>query len=553
VQEATKPDAPSIPPSTATSTGRLEQNQIDQLLAELNPTTRRVTNAANAPASSTGGLSQDAIDQPLNDLGAPGSGDSQASAAAVPAADAAVAPALAEAVAQPSKPATGLVGRTTGSVAKPTTGSTAKPATATVAAPTAAGPPSEGPMSQDDIDKLLAELGTSTTSINAEKTRSEPAPAEAPAAKGPRRIPPAPEPVDAGAKAPPPVAAADATQALSPDEIASIVAKQQDQAPPGHESEAVIAQSDIDALVKQLAQATGGSEAQQLGEELAKHAADIDKAQEGAPPMPAPEVTRDALDVNSVLSHTQSTATVVLSPAHATLPPGSTITTVEFRAARWLLAAAVVLLGLCAGSLIVLTRSVHDLSGEIRKEREVERPVADGFAGKLELAVAKLREPDDAEQARAVRWLDELRRQHPDHAPDLALVLARHYRGRQAWRRAADEYLAVVEAGIPEDPRVLLEQAECLAALGDLAGAVRTVYGLQANEAGWLAAAPGPILDRNRQAVTDSYLVLGRLLTRQREGGTQVAQAAPAHAAPAHAAPAHDAPAHDAQPQGHHP
>jgi hypothetical protein len=510
---------PAPRPSAAnSSSGHLDQGEIDKLLAELNPTTRVKS------AASTGNthLDQNEIDRLLNELEVPaGAGSASEIVAAAPTGTIAASPA----------PASSSPVPVTAAVAKPTANSTV-----------------EGPLSQSDIDKLLAELGAPQSRVGAPKIDPEPAaPAAEAAPKATRKVPPAPEPV-----ASVPRAGSDATQALSADEIDAIIAKQGSDAPPGSDSEAVIAQSDIDALVKQLAQATGAPEAEEVAAAIAGKDADIDRLQAEASPPDSPEFTRDAVDVNSVLGRTASTASLHAQPVMMTSTV-ATVATVEWRAARWLLAAAVLLLGICSGALIVLTANIAGLSGELRAAREVEHPAADGYADKLRLALAKLEERDESERARGVRWMEELKRLHPDRAADIGLALARYFRGLGAWRRAADEYAASLEAaGGNDDPRVLLEHADCLTRLGDQAGAIRQVYAVLASEARWLAASdtagrPSPDLERNRQAVADAYLTLGRLLARTREGGSLAAAPAVAPGA-SHASAPVSAPAAG----GHH-
>jgi len=437
----------------------------------------------------------------------------------------------------------------------PTAAATAAAATATATATppakAASGDVPDGPLSQEDIDKLLSQLGASTPTLGAsKKTAAPPGPvaaADAPARTG-RTIPPAPEPVAAKP--------ADATQALSPEEIDAIVAKQGSDAPPGTESEAVIAQSDIDALVKQLAQATAAPEGQELADAIAGKAADIDRMQEGGQQAGGPDLTRDAVDVNSVLGHTASTAALQMHGGQAQTINIATVGVGEWRWGQYLLIAAVLMLGICSGVLIMLTMSVSHLSGELKAAREVEHPAVDGYADKLRLALAKLSEGDEAERARGVRWMEELRRQHPDKAADIGVSLARHFRSREAWRRAADEYGAALEAaGGVDDPQVPLEHADCLARLGDNVGAIRQIYILLSSEARWLSerdadgrAVPGR--ERNRQSIADAYLMLGRLLQRDRSG-SQVATIS-VHDKPAvqPSAPArHDV--HDAHGGGH--
>ncbi len=509
---------------SSTAGGHLDQSEIDKLLADLDPQSRKSTAASSASAH----LDQKDIDRLLNELDVTseaGSGSEVLPATGKLSATPAPAPAV-----QPSAP--------TPAVSVPAVA--ASQAAAAPAAP-------EGPLSQDAIDKMLAELGAVSSSIGAAKiapaadTIAASSPATATAAtevtaRPMRKVPPAPEPVAAA-----PSKAADATQALSADEIDAIVAKQGANGPPGHESEAVIAQSDIDALVKQLAQATGSPEAQEVAQAIAGKAADIDRIQAEAGAPQGPEHTRDAVDVNSVLGHTASTAS--LHTQQPALVGVATVATMEWKAARWLLAAAVLLLGICSGALIVLTMSVSGLSGELRAVREVEHPAVDGYADQLRLALAKIGESDEAERARGVRWMEELKRNYPDRAGEVGLALARHFRSREAWRRAADEYGAALETTGADDPRVLLEHADCLTRLGDDAGAIRQVYTLLAAEAQWTAErdAAGrtlPGLERNRQAIADAYLMLGRLLTRDGAAGSAPVPVASAEHAPAQAPPA---------------
>lgn len=508
VAQATESTAPK-PSAASTATGQLGQDEIDKLLADLDPATR-----AHAAPGQTGRLSQDHIDKLLGDLEVPGGG-------------------------QDSEVAKASVSKTGQPAAKPAEPAAAAKAPAAAEASAAKGASAEGPLSQDDIDKLLSQLGASTKSIGAEKTGTVKA-AEAATAKPTRTVPPAPAPVEAKPKD------AEQTASLTPEEIDRIVAKQAE-SPPGHDSEAVIAQSDIDALVKQLASATGAHDAENVADAIANRAEDIDRVQaEAAAAEASPELTKDAVDVNGVLGHTASTTTGLATPhGMATV---ATVATFEWRFAQWLLAAAVLFLCFCTGALIVLTGSVRQLSGELRAEREAEHPAVDGYADKLRLALAKLDEADEAERARGVRWMEELKRQHPERAADVGLALARHFRSREAWRRASDEYGAALEVmgGIADDPRILLEQADCQARLGDETGAVRTIYALLAGESRWLAertadGRPAPEIDRNRQAVADAYLVLGRLLAR---GPAAVASQISGPASPSPAAAAGEPAAH---------
>jgi hypothetical protein len=498
--------------TTSNGGGHLDQHEIDKLLAELDPQSRK----QKAAGSASGHLDQNDIDRLLTELDVSSAG----SASEVMPATAAAADSRAAKPAPPAPP-----------VPEPVTAvpSTQPDAPVQPPAPKAV----DGPLSQADIDKLLSELGAPSTKVGASKKTETAATDLAP--RSTRTIPPAPQPVDAVPSKP-----SEATQELTAAEIDEIVSRHGDSAPPGSESEAVIAQSDIDALVKQLAQATGSPDAQEVADAIAGKAEDIDRLQAEMSPV-SPEMTRDAVDVNSILGHTASTASLHAQPAMV-MSNVTTVSVGDWWLARGLLVAAVLMLGVCSGVLIWLTMSVGSLSGELRAAREVEHPAVDGYADKLRLALAKLVEADESERARGVRWMEELKRQHPDRAADVGIALARHFRSRDAWRRAADEYGAALEvAGGVDDPHVLLEYADCLTRLGDSAGAIRQVYTLLASESTWLAerdhdgrSVAG--VERNRQAVSDAYLMLGRLLARSRSGSAMATSEGPARAEPA---PAH--------------
>lgn len=511
IAQATEAISAERKPAAAVSSGgggHLDQNEIDKLLADLDPQSRKSSTTTGAATH----LDQKDIDRLLNELEVTTGGSASE-----------VVPATARAPGSKSKPPAAAA------AAAPTAATAA-----TAAAPATAKATAEGPLSQDDIDRLLSELGAPSTSVGANKKQAA-ATAEAP--RQSRTIPPAPAPVEAA-----PAKASDATQALSADEIDAIVAKQGTSAPPGSESEAVIAQSDIDALVKQLAQATGAPEANEVAEAIAGKAADIDRIQAEAAAPTGPELTRDAVDVNSVLGRTASTASLHAQPVAMVSVP--TVGLGEWRWGQRLLAAAVLFLCVCSGALILLTWRVADLSTELRAAREVEHPLDDGVADRMRLALAKLAESDEAESARGVRWMEDLKRKHPDRAADIGIALARHFRRREAWRRAADEYGAALEsAGGSDDPQVTLEHADCLTRLGDDAGAIRQVYTLLAAEARWTAerdaeGRPVPGLERNRQAIADAYLMLGRLLARDSASARVAAEPAATHAPAAAHAPA---------------
>ncbi len=409
-----------------------------------------------------------------------------------------------------------------------------------------------GPLGQSDIDALLAQLGASA-----------PEPAK-PVTTAPTVITKATVAADkTGANA--------ATLALSADALEQLVNKhdQGDQPP----NEAMIAQSDIDALVQQLAGATGpattqsGMDSKSMAQQLKERGAELDRAMANAPP--PPRLTVDAVDVRQVLGTGHSPGT---TSAHSAPSTGSSLVAqVDFRGARWLLVAAVLLLAVCTGFLMVSVSVMRTLADELRLERLAATPTpGDSYADDLRAGRTLIGVNDSAEQAKGVLLLERLKARWPSHEEEVALVLARHHRAHAGWRKAADEYALVAE-GEQSDPAVYAEYAEVLARLDERDAAIRTCYRVLANEARWTAAQdeqgntrPQDERTRARAMVDSAALTLARLLAAPRGDARMAAVnthgAAPTtggHEAPASshkaAAGGHEAPAssHEAPAAAH--
>jgi hypothetical protein len=171
-----------------------------------------------------------------------------------------------------------------------------------------------GPLGQDDIDRLLSELGSAvpakpgaaprgTTGRTAKGTER--------AAAGPNNGPSSPPGTERGAKPVPTTSktavktarAATAaiasagpsaqTVALSAADLEALVTKQAG-IESDHSEAPMIDQGDIDALVKQLANATGAPDTKRISDALAQHEGEIDKLLEKAADANA---TMDAVDV----------------------------------------------------------------------------------------------------------------------------------------------------------------------------------------------------------------------------------------------------------------
>ena len=311
--------------------------------------------------------------------------------------------------------------------------------------------------------------------------------------------------------------------ALTSEDLTALVSKHAAPAPAGGEAEGMIDQEDIDALVKQLGAVNGPGDPAPGGkpsmtEELAKHDAAIDELLGGQKPS-ANAVTMDAIDVRGMdrPPSTSNNGRPNSGPTF-TIP---VLTPPELRGARWLLAAAVLLLGVCAGTLVVVASALRTLGGELAHERLAALEPGEDYGDDYKAAVARLTAPDEQEAAKGVLFLQRLKKRYPSHEAEVALVLARHFRRLGAWQEADREYASLPDDLIDDDPRVTLERADTLRQLHEIESARRQLYNLLANEARHLAPTTPPrptdITERNRRTLIEAHLMLGRLLDATNE------------------------------------
>ena len=388
-----------------------------------------------------------------------------------------------------------------------------------------------GPLGQDDIDRLLAELGgtrTPPTDNGDSKARSVPTTSIADAARS--QVPGTTSSaahassaeesaVDALAVDPnatlvaPLLGSANAaTLSLSPEDLDALVDKQVGTTS-DHQEAPMIDQSDIDALVKQLAVATGAPDTKKISDALAKHEGEIDKLLEHAGD---PKATIDAIPGSALLSaSTGANKRGTTGVQVAVMAPS------ELKGTRWLLAAAVVFLAMCATTLGMVVGAIQGLSHELKLQHQAQLMPSDNFADDYKAALAQLHGPDAGEAAKGALFLQRLKKQYPSHEGEIALALARHYRSTGALRQASEEFagLAEINLGHFDNPRLYLDYASCLAETGDVPAATRQVYHLLANENTYTGARdrhglnrPADEVARNKQALQDAYLTLGRLL-----------------------------------------
>lgn len=514
--------------------GPVDQAELDRLLDSLDTGSSsealEAAVAPPAPAAPSGPLGQDDIDQILAGLG----GGASAAPAPAPAAAPPTTPAPA--------PAAGPMGQDDiDSLLNALSADPGPAAAATVQAPlpppkpAAPAPVPGGKLDQSGIDDLLAQLGTpEAAGVGAAKIGESKTgvPGVGGASRG---------------------AMSRGTLALSTEDLTALVSKHAAPAA-GGESEGMIDQGDIDALVKQLGAATGSIEAPadkpSMSQELAKHDAAIDQllgeAKGGG--AAANAATMDAIDMRSVLDKPSSGSAAL----HGTPSPFTVnvpvLTPPELRGARWLLAAAVLMLAICAGTLVVVAGAVRTLGSELMREREAGLEPGDDYGEDFSAASARLASPDEDQVAKGVLFLQRLKKRYPSHESEISLALARHFGGHGAWREAAREYATVLDGtAVNDDPRIPLENADALRQLGDRAAAKRQLYALLADEERWTGESstprPAAIADRNRHALVAAHLLLGRLLDGSPDERLAVGEPAAAHPAEpaAHGAATHEA------------
>lgn len=413
---------------------------------------------------------------------------------------------------------------TTVRVADPATG--AKPPSGGRPAALTTGAASTATTSGDEIDRLLAEIAPAGAAAGAPTTAAGGSTTRARALAATVMAPV--DPLDAVLESMRPAAAVTKSivkskapnpqLGLSQDDLDSLVAKHGAGAPSTASSEAPISQEDIDSLVNQLSSATGTQTGGKAAAGTGKTAAAGGEA---------------ASRTTAISAGAAGAAGVVMLPGVPVMAPA------ELRGTRWLLVAAVALLAVCALVLVVLTTAIRGLSRELRKDIVVTAPVGEDFTADLKTALGFLRSPDEAEAAKGAMFLVQLKERFPNREIELALTLARHYRAHGNQRKAASEYAAIVDRspGRLGDPGIYLEYADSLYQLDEIDTATRQVYRLLAREQDHRAELDergrpraGDEVARDRLAVQQAYLMLGRLLGEDRHTGDapQAAGHAPA-------------------------
>ena len=534
--EPAVPAAPAAAPS-----GPLGQNDIDAILAGLEAST---SPAPAAPAA--GAATEPVTDGPLgqNDIDALlASMNSGSTAAETKVAAPAVAAATSAANGEDPLGQNDIDAllRSLESASEP------EPVVSASDAAAAAGAMPEGKLGQDDIDSLLVNLGAKQIKVGATKIDALKNIVEGSG--------------DTSRTGLSKSGLSRGSLALTSEDLTALVSKHATATPAGGDAEGMIDQEDIDALVKQLGAVSAPGDAKpSMTEELAKHDAAIDELLGGQKPS-SNAVTMDAIDVRGLDRGTPgSNVGQPISTGHTFNVP--VLTPPELRGARWLLAAAVLLLSVCAGTLVVVAGALRTLGGELAHERIAALEPGEDYGDDYKAAVARLTAPDEQEAAKGVLFLQRLKKRYPSHEAEVSLVLARHFRRLGAWQEANREYASLPTETTDDDPRVTLEHADTFRQLHDLEAARRQLYNLLANEARHLAPTtpprPADISERNRRTLIEAHLMLGRLLEAVDEPtvasaeGDEHAEPAShgAHEAEAEAAYPPAAADHEASPHG---
>ena len=313
-------------------------------------------------------------------------------------------------------------------------------------------------------------------------------------------------------------------QLLSTEQIMGIVEKNEDTLS-DNEDEAMIDQSDIDALVREMSEATGVPDQEELDSKMHNKSDDIEALlQEASSPM----ATHDAVQGSVAFGGQQSLAqvpTMSIDQAAVMAPD-------ELRGTKYLLVAAVFLLAMCAVTMGFVVSAINDLAIELEQNRTSEIKPLDDFQENIEFAKKMLSGEDDMEVVQGIKFVNQLKENYdkdPEKIILLSLLLADHYRGAGAYSKAKKEYKVMTErqGALYENPQHYLDYAETLFSIGEehYDEAANVLYRLLANEHYYMSdqAQDGALrsasdIRQNNRIIQEAYLKLGQIYTAQIDG-----------------------------------
>ncbi|MFW5750688.1 MAG: hypothetical protein ACOCZK_03465, partial [Planctomycetota bacterium] len=349
-------------------------------------------------------------------------------------------------------------------------------------------------ISQGDIDKMLAELAGGGADDS--------------------------EPEEPGSA----VGVGPQTNTITADALQELVQKHAtaDEDGGGIGSSSVINQDDIQALVEQMTQATGevpGRE--QIGAILSEREEDIDAILDNAA---NDQTISDAVQPSMVGSGPPQYGGPGIDPAQVLSPE-------ELRGTRYILVAGVILLAMCAVTLVLVVSAINRLTVELESGRESQLEPTSDFATDFRDGEIYLQSADPDEVDKGIRFFRRLKqryRNNLDHRDQIDWRLARHYRAHGAHSKAVDEYRAIRSrsSGLIDDPRFYVEFADSLMAVDRNEQALETIYDLIANESYYLSGGgeetqvrDPAVVARNQRAVKEAFLLLGQIYMGRADPG----------------------------------
>jgi hypothetical protein len=342
---------------------------------------------------------------------------------------------------------------------------------------------------------------------------------------------------------------------LSQTDLDSLVAKHANTPDPDSASEVIISQDDINSLVNQLTEVDeAGDQRQVITDILTKHTKTIDQLmrQQGGGKSSSVDALAATVLSEAAAQGQQSSPTMTVAATVGTQLAMPMFAPADMRGTRSLLAAAVILLALCAGTLMMMIKAIAGVSRELREEKvEAKLPEpTDDYSVDINAARTLLMSEDEAKAAKGVAQLEKLKKIYPTHELDLGLTIAKHYREHNDHRLAAAAYSSIIDRveQIDDDPNIYLDYAESLQRAHDVGTAIRMVYVLLAKEDQYLSQQDDrgrtrtiEEISTNNAALQKAYLMLGRFLAEESElepaKAPQPAQAE--HAVHAHASESH--------------
>lgn len=384
-------------------------------------------------------------------------------------------------------------------------------ATADADEPAAANP--DDPMGQDSIDALLAEMGVED---GAQASAEE---VEAPAAEADDENATADQDeIDAlvnsiqreeGGEANP-------RESLTTDEIQKIMSKQEEDEEAGEDAdiESMINQEDIDALVRQMSEATGIASGSDHQAAAPSESSDLDTLLNEVGNEPAaPQAMAPSASMMLDQSHSAPAARQMQVPA-GVMPAE------ELRGTRYLLFSAVVLLAMCAVTLGYVVSAINGLTTTLQERNESEIKPTGDYENNLNYARQLIDSEDQANQAKGESLLVRMKSGYPKRRAELSRVLADHYRRQGALGEAVEEFKQIQDSSdeLHSDPMFYLEYAESLLDLKRYQKAKQVLYTLLANSGRYTSEtdrsdqprSPEAIA-KGERAVQRGRLLLGRL------------------------------------------